>query len=103
MTKTSAAIKYINNQILTADPRDIATSARKRIIIHKDIQRRNKIRLKRCIKAALVIKLKDSLITALRNTLSNILSTIKETIVRTQRTLIRSLKPLSQTSGLNST
>ena len=39
--------------------------------------------LKRSIKAALVIKLKDGLITALKNTLSSILLTIKETIVRT--------------------
>ena len=34
-------------------------------------------------KAALIIKLKDSLITVLRNTLSSILLTVKETIVKT--------------------
>ena len=58
-------------------------SIRKRTVIYKDIQGRNAIRLKRSIKAALVIKLKNSLITALRNTLSSILSTIKEMIVIT--------------------
>ena len=58
-------------------------STRKRIIIHGDILKRNIIKLKKSIKAALVIKPKDSLITALKNTLSSILLTIKETIVRT--------------------
>ena len=58
-------------------------SAKKRIIVYRYIQRRNIIRLKRSIKTALVIKLKDGLITALRNTLSSILLTIKETIVKT--------------------
>ena len=43
----------------------------------------NIIRLKKSIKAALVIKLKDGLITALKNTLSSILLTAKETIIRT--------------------
>ena len=43
----------------------------------------NVIRLKRSIKAALVIEPKDNLITALRNALSNILLTVKEIIVRT--------------------
>ena len=56
---------------------------KKRIVVYRDIQRRNIIRLKRSIKAALVIKLKDSLITALRNALSSILLTVKEIIVRT--------------------
>ena len=56
---------------------------KKRIAVYKDIQRRNIIRLKRSIKAALVIKLRDGLIAASRNTLSSILLTIKETIVRT--------------------
>ena len=37
ITKTLAVIKYIDNQILTADLRDIAMSARKRIAIYKDI------------------------------------------------------------------
>ena len=58
-------------------------STKKRIVVYRDIQRRNIIRLKRSIKAALVIKLKDGLITALKNALSSILSTTKETIVRT--------------------
>ena len=78
-------------------------SARKRIVVHRDIQRRNVIRLRRSIKAALIIKLKDGLITALRNALNSILLTVKETIVRTQRTSMRSLKPLSQTSNLSLT
>ena len=58
-------------------------SVKKRITIYRDIQRRNIIRLKRNIKAVLVIKLKDGLITALKNTLSSILLTVKETIVKT--------------------
>ena len=58
-------------------------SAKKRIIIYRDIQKRNIIRLKRSIKDALVIKLKDGLIAALNNTLSSILLTAKETIVKT--------------------
>ena len=58
-------------------------STKKRIAVYKDIQRRNIIRLKRSIKAALIIKLKDGLITALRNALSSILLTTKEKIVRT--------------------
>ena len=58
-------------------------SAKKRIVIYKDIQRRNVIKLKRNTKAALVIKLKDGLITASRNALSSILLTTKEMIVRT--------------------
>ena len=37
MTETLAAIEYTDNQILTADPRDVATSARKRIAIYGDI------------------------------------------------------------------
>ena len=37
MTETLAAIEYTDNQILTADPRDVATSARKRIVVHRDI------------------------------------------------------------------
>ena len=56
---------------------------KKRIVVYRDMQRRNIIRLKRNIKAALVIKLKDGLITALKNTLNSILLTTKETIVRT--------------------
>ena len=83
ITETLAIIKYIDNQILTADLRDVAMSAKKRIVVHRDIQRRNIIRLKRSIKAALVIKLKDGLITTSRNALSSILLTTKETIVRT--------------------
>ena len=35
--KTLAVSKYIDNQILTADLRDIAMSAKKRIIIYGDI------------------------------------------------------------------
>ena len=58
-------------------------SAKKRIVVYGDIQRRNIIRLKRSIKAASVIKLKDGLITASKNTSSSILLTVKETIVRT--------------------
>ena len=58
-------------------------SAKKRIVVYGDIQRRNAIRLKRNTKAASVIKLKDGLITALKNTLSSILLTAKKTIVRT--------------------
>ena len=72
----------MDNQILTADLRDVAISAKKRIIVYKNIQRRNIIRLKRSIKATSVIKLKDGLITALKNTLSSILLTIKKTIVK---------------------
>ena len=41
------------------------------------------MRLKRSIKAASVIKLKDGLITALKNALNSILLTVKETMVRT--------------------
>ena len=37
MTETLAVIKYIDNQILTADLRDITISAKKRIVIYKDI------------------------------------------------------------------
>ena len=37
LTETLAAIKYIDNLILIADLRDIAMSARKRIIIYRDI------------------------------------------------------------------
>ena len=58
-------------------------SAKKKIIVYRDIQRRNIIRLKRSIKAALVIKLKDGLIITLKNALSSILLTTKEMIVRT--------------------
>ena len=69
--------------MLTADLKDVAMFAKKRIAVYRDIQRRNKIKLKRSIKAALVIKLKDGLITALKNALSSILLTIKEIIVIT--------------------
>ena len=65
--------------MLTKDLKDVAISTKKRIAVYKDIQRRNIIRLRRSIKAALVIKPKDGLITALRNTLSSILLTVKET------------------------
>ena len=37
ITETLAAIKYIDNQILTADLRDIATSAKKRTAVYRDI------------------------------------------------------------------
>ena len=83
MTKTLATIKYTDNLIVKTDLKDIAISAKKRIAIYKNIQRRNIIRLKKSIKATLAIKLKDSLITALRNALSSILLTVKEIIVRT--------------------
>jgi len=82
-TKTSAIIKHINNQILTADLKDTAMSARKRIAIHGDIQRRSVIRLKRNTKATLVIKPKDSLTAILKNVSSSIPLTVKETTVRT--------------------
>jgi len=36
-TETPAAIKYIDNQILTTDLKDIAMSARKRIAVHGNI------------------------------------------------------------------
>ena len=58
-------------------------STKKRIAIYRDIQKRNIIRPKRSIKATIVIKLKDSVITTLRNALNSILLTIKETIVKT--------------------
>ena len=58
-------------------------SAKKRIVVYRDIQRRNIIKLKKSIKATLVIEPKDGLTAALRNTLSSILLTVKETIVRT--------------------
>ena len=83
MTETLAIIKYMDIPIVTADPKDIAISVRKRIATYGNIQRRNIIRLRRSTKAALMIKLKDGLITALGNTLSSILLTIKEMIVRT--------------------
>ena len=82
-TKISAVTKYIDNYILTVDLRDIAISTKKRIIIYRDIQRRNIIRQKKKYKAALIIKLKDGLITALKNSLNSILLTIKETIIIT--------------------
>ena len=94
ITKTLAAIGHIDNLILTADPRDIAMSTKKKIAVHGDIQRRNTTRLKKSIKAASVTEPKDDLTTALKNTLSSILLTIKEMTVMTQRTLIRSLKSL---------
>ena len=84
----------MDNLILTADPKGIATSAKKRIAIYGNIQRRNATRPKRSIKAALATKPKDDLTTVSRNTLSSILLTAKKTIVMTQRTLIRSLKLL---------
>ena len=37
ITETLAAIKYIDNQILTADLRDVATSVKKRIVVYGDI------------------------------------------------------------------
>ena len=83
ITKTLAAIKYTDNQILTTNLRDITISTKKRTAVYKDIQRRNAIRLKRSIKAISVIKLKNSLITALKNTSNSILLTAKETIVKT--------------------
>ena len=83
ITKTLIIIKYTDNYILTVNLRDITISIKRRIAIYKDIQRRNIIRLKRSIKAALVIKLKDGLVTTLKNTFSSILLTIKEIIVRT--------------------
>ena len=36
-TETLAVIKYINNQILIADLRDIALSTKKKINIYRDI------------------------------------------------------------------
>ena len=65
------------------DLKDIVTSTKKKIAVYRDIQRRNKIKLEKSIKATLVIKLKDGLITALRNALSSILLTAKEVIVIT--------------------
>ena len=35
MTETLAAIKYIDNLIVTVDLKDVATSARKRIAIYR--------------------------------------------------------------------
>jgi hypothetical protein len=37
MTETLAIIKHIDNQILTANLRDVAMSTKKRIVIHGDI------------------------------------------------------------------
>ena len=82
-TLTLTVIEYTDNQILTVDLRDIAISTKKRIVVYRDIQKRNIIRLKKSIKAALVIKLKDGLITVLKNILSSILLTIKKIIVKT--------------------
>ena len=81
MTETLATIKYTDTLIVTVDPKDIAISVRKRIATYGNIQRRNIRRLRRSIKAALVIKPKDGLITTLRNALSSILLTMKEKIV----------------------
>ena len=83
ITKNLAVIKYTDNLIVTTDLKDITMSARKRIAIYRDIQRRNIRRLKRSIKAALVTKPKNNLITVLRNTLSSTLLTVKEIIVIT--------------------
>ena len=37
ITETLAAIKYINNLIVTVDLKDVAMSARKRTAVHRDI------------------------------------------------------------------
>ena len=83
MTETLAIIRHTDNLILTADPKDIATSAKKRIAVHGDIQRRNAIRLRRSIKIVLATEPKDDLTTVLKNTSSSILLTAKETTVMT--------------------
>ena len=77
MTKTTKTPKT------TVDLGDVATSARKRIAVHGNIQRRNAIRLRRSTKTALAIELRDGLTTALRNALNSIFSTAKEMIMRT--------------------
>ena len=80
---------------MIADLGDVATSARKRIAVHGNIQRRNAIRLRRSTKTALAIKPRDGLTTTSRNALNSIFSTAKETIVRTQKISTTSSKPLS--------
>ena len=71
MTKTTTKIATKT----TMDLEDVATSTRKRIANHGNIQMRSRQERKRPTRA--------SSTTTLRNTLNSIFSTAKETIVRT--------------------
>jgi hypothetical protein len=74
-TETLVATEHTDNLIATADLKDVATSARKRIADYGNIQMRSGQERRRPTRA--------SSTTALRNTLSSTLSTAKETTVKT--------------------
>jgi hypothetical protein len=76
----------------TADPGDVAMSARKRIADHGNIQRWNAIKLRTSTKAASAIEPEDGSTTASRNASNSISLTAKET--RTQRISTKPSKPL---------
>jgi hypothetical protein len=74
-TETSVAVEHTDNLIATADPGDVAMSARKKTANHGNIQRRSGQEQRRPTRA--------SSTTASRNALSSTSSTAKETTART--------------------
>ena len=76
MTKTLTIIKYMDNLIITADLRNITMSTKKRIIIYKNIQRRNIIKLKRSVKYY-AVKYKVPPSTSITDLISRIVQVLK--------------------------
>jgi len=82
-TKTLVAIKHTDNQIAIADPKDVATSTRKRIANHKSIQTRNRQEQKRPTKASSITAQTDALTITLRDSLSNTLLSVRKGVTKT--------------------
>jgi hypothetical protein len=91
-TETLVAIGHTDNLIATADPRDVATSARKRIAGHGSIQTRNGQERKRPTKASSMTAQTDASTIALRNGSSNTSLSARKEVTKIQRR--RQMTPL---------
>jgi hypothetical protein len=79
---TSTAHPFYPSTIATADLRDVATSARKKIADYRSIQTRNKQEWKRLTKASSITAQTDASTIALKNGLSNTLLSVKKEVTK---------------------
>jgi hypothetical protein len=81
-TKTLVAIKHTDNLIATADLRDVATSARKKIANYRSIQIRNRQERKRLTKASSITVQTNASTITLKNGLSSTLLSAKKEVTK---------------------
>ena len=74
-----------NNNIdrqIVIDSKDIVIFARRKTTVYRNTLTRNTVRQGKSTETILIVKLKDTIVTILRNTLNSILLTIKGIIIK---------------------